>query len=74
MTTISVQQNTHGHYTIFPAGKTALDATGFIRRNRTGGGYTLEMNDGRTASFRHMPKAATWGEFEGKIAEIIEGC
>ena len=74
MTSISVQQNAHGSYTIFPAGKTAHSATGFIIRNQRGGGYTLEMNDGRTTSFRHMPVAETWAEFEGKIAEITEGC
>ena len=70
--TINVQQNSHGSYTIFPAGKTAHSAIGFIRRNQNGGGYTLEMKDGRTTTFRHLPKTQKWAELENEVAKIIE--
>ncbi len=44
----------HGNYTIFRTGKTAFSAVAFLRRNQSGGGYSLRWR-GEAAGV-HIPK------------------
>ena len=58
----------HGNYQILDGGTKVA----FVRRNETGGGYTVRTaDDSKSVQMRSMPKAETSDEQAAKIMKLL---